>query len=145
MYRIQLNKIYLIIFCFFMLYCSKVIAQINPSELLEERALAIYSQGLYPNVSQAFTSFDDLSINISRSGENNILNNYFETPTYDYSLSFPSGDIIRKHSFITGIKYRPKPNLEIDVKFNYVNSNQSEDQKYISIIINGYIPYRYSF
>ena len=46
-----------------MLYCSKVIAQINPSELLEERALAIYSQGLYPNVSQAFTSFDDLSIN----------------------------------------------------------------------------------
>ena len=30
---------------------------------MEERALAIYSQGLYPNVSQAFTSFDDLSIN----------------------------------------------------------------------------------
>ncbi len=55
------NHLFIIIFS--LSFFSKSISQIDPSQLLKERFLGAYYQGLYPNVNQSLVSLDDIQIN----------------------------------------------------------------------------------
>jgi len=55
------NSILLLTLLLFVLKQQRVFAQIFGTELLEQRATALYYQGAYPNVSQAIATYDDFN------------------------------------------------------------------------------------
>ena len=55
------NHLFIILFS--LSFFSKSISQIDPYQLLKERFLGVYYQGLYPNVNQSLVSLDDIQIN----------------------------------------------------------------------------------
>ena len=57
------NRNHLIFYFFLLISFSKSISQIDPTQILEERFLGIYYQGLYPNVSQSLVTIDNTKMN----------------------------------------------------------------------------------
>tara|TARA_X000001036_G_scaffold210296_1_gene197577 strand:- start:8231 stop:11248 length:3018 start_codon:yes stop_codon:yes gene_type:complete len=57
------NRNHLIFYFFLLISFSKSISQIDPAQILEERFLGIYYQGLYPNVSQSLATIDNTKMN----------------------------------------------------------------------------------
>ena len=57
------NRNHLIFYFFLLISFSKSISQIDPTQILEERFLGIYYQGLYPNVSQSLATIDNTKMN----------------------------------------------------------------------------------
>ena len=57
------NRNHLIFYFFLLISFSKSISQIDPTQILEERFLGIYYQGLYPNVSQSLATIDNIKMN----------------------------------------------------------------------------------
>ena len=92
-----------------------------------------------------FRIISNMKFGYYRFGERTILNNPYNELDQFTEVSFPSGSVNNNHFFNWLIMYRLKRNLEIDVKFNYVDSDRSEDQKYVIVTINGYIPSRFPF
>ena len=60
------NRNHLIFQLFLLISFSKSISQIDPTQLLEERFLGIYYQGLYPNVIQSLATMDNVEMNYNQ-------------------------------------------------------------------------------
>ncbi len=63
MFSTGFKKNHFIFYLSLLFYCGTSLSQIDPSQLLEQRFLGIYYQGLYPNVNQSLASLDDLDFN----------------------------------------------------------------------------------
>ena len=60
------NRNHLIFQFFLLISFSKSISQIDPAQLLEERFLGMYYQGLYPNVIQSLVTMDNIEMNYNQ-------------------------------------------------------------------------------